>query len=352
MPDHGPDALARRQPAGAPQEFGKYQLLTRLRQGGTYAHYLAVGGDRGLDRPLIVKTLLPREADPGYVARFHDQASRVIRLSHDNLMPVFDAGFVRAEAFLAMDFVEGFDLRTTWNRCAANQVAFPVDVAVHIARQLCRGLAYAHAFPGLYLVHGDVSPPSIQISYAGKVKVPDFGLALSTLDLERHEPGVVYGKPGYLSPEQARCEPLDGRSDLYTVGIVLWELLTGRALFPPSKDSSQDLAARASAPPVLRPSLRAPRVPAELDEICLRALAPDRYDRYAECGEMAAVLQTWLLRHAPATDEASLASLMRQLFAGDILRERTQRAELLWSARERAGVLRAGDERGDPAAPR
>lgn len=320
-----------------PQEFGKYQLLSRLRQGGTYAHYLAVDGDRGLDRPLILKTLRRREIDPEYVARFHDQASRIIGLSHDNLMPVFDAGFVRGEAFLAMDFVESFDLRTTWNRCAAKQVAFPVDVAVYIARELCRGLAYAHAFPGLYLIHGDVSPPSIQISYAGNVKVPDFGLALSTLDLERYEPGVVYGKPGYLSPEQARSEPLDGRSDLYTVGIVLWELLTGRQLFRPRGDAAQDLAARAHPPAVLPPSLRAPRVPTELDGICLRALAPDRYDRYTECGELAAVLQAWLSSHAPATDGATLAAFMHRLFAEDILRERTQRAELLWSVRERAG---------------
>lgn len=330
-----------------PQEFGKYQLLTRLRQGGTYAHYLAIGGDRGPDRPVIVKTLLRREADPEYVARFHDQASRILRLSHDNLMPVFDAGFVQGEAFLAMDLVEGFHLRAMWNRCAAKQVAFPVDVAVYIAKELCRGLAYAHGFPGLYLVHGDVSPPSIQISYAGQVLVPDFGLALSTIDLERHEPGVIYGKPGYLSPEQARSEPLDGRSDLYTVGIVLWELLTGRQLFQPSGDHSQDLAARASPPAVLRPSRRAPRVPDELDDICLRALAPERYDRYAECGELAAVLQTWLSHHAPATDGAILAAFMHQLFAEDILRERTQRAELLWSARERAR-LRPGDDR-DPA---
>lgn len=318
------------------QEFGKYQLLTRLHQGGTYAHYLAVGGDRGLDHPLVIKTLLRRETDPEYIARFHEQASRVMQLSHDNLMPVFDAGFVKGEAFLAMDFVEGFDLRAMWNRCAKKQVAFPVEVAAHVVKELCRGLAYAHAFPGLYLVHGDVSPPSIRISYDGVVKVPDFGLALSTLDLERHEPGIVYGKSGYLSPEQARSEPLDGRSDLYTVGIVLWELLTGRQLFPPSKDSTQDLATRASAPAVMRPSLRAPRVPGELDEICLRALAGDRHDRYAECGELAAVLQSWLSRHAPATDGSTVAAFMRQLFAEDILRERTQRAELLWSARERA----------------
>jgi len=133
---------------------------------------------------------------------------------------------------------------------------------------------------------------------------------------------------------------------------VLWELLAGRRLFPSGQYRFPDIWAHANAPAVERPSLSAPRVPAELDEICLRALAPNRYDRYAECGEMAAVLQTWLSSQAPATDGATLATVMHQLFAEDILHERTQRAELLRSARERAGTLRPGDERGDLAAPR
>ena len=237
---------------------------------------------------------MPHLADAEYVARFRDEAKVVVKLSHGNLIPVFDAGLVGGELFLAMDFVEGRDLRAVWNRCAKKQVAFPIDVAVYIVKELCRGLAYAHSFPDLNLVHRDISPPNVLVSYTGEVKLTDFGLASSTLKLEKTAPGIIYGKVAYMSPEQARGEKLDGRSDMYATGIVLWELLTGRQLFPPGKDQPQDLLTRAKNPESMRPSKRAPRVPPELDEICLKALAASKDDRYADCDEMRMALQAWL----------------------------------------------------------
>jgi serine/threonine protein kinase len=115
-----------------------------------------------------------------------------------------------AVSFLAMDFVEGRDLRAVRNRCAKKQVAFPIDVAVYIIKELCRGLAYAHSFPDLNLVHRDISPPNVLVSYTGEVKLTDFGLASSTLKLEKTAPGIIYGKVAYMSPEQARGEKLNG----------------------------------------------------------------------------------------------------------------------------------------------
>src|SRR6266536_2685053 len=129
-----------------PRKFGKYHLLAPLAQGGMGALYLAVAGDRGLERMMVIKTVLPHLADAEYVARFRDEAKVVVKLSHGNLIPVFDAGLVGGELFLAMDFVEGRDLRAVWNRCAKKQVAFPIDIAVYIVKELCRGLAYAHGF--------------------------------------------------------------------------------------------------------------------------------------------------------------------------------------------------------------
>jgi eukaryotic-like serine/threonine-protein kinase len=176
-----------------PRKFGKYHLLGPLAQGGMGALYLAVTGDRGLERLLVIKTVLPHLADAEYIARFRDEAKVVVKLSHGNLIPVFDAGQVGGELFLAMDFVEGRDLRALWNRCAKKQVAFPIDIAVYIVKELCRGLAYAHQFPDLELVHRDVSPPNILISYTGEVKLTDFGLASSTLKLEKTAPGIFFG---------------------------------------------------------------------------------------------------------------------------------------------------------------
>jgi serine/threonine protein kinase/TolA-binding protein len=327
-----------------PRKFGKYHLLGPLAQGGMGALYLAVTGDRGLERLMVIKTVLPHLADAEYVARFRDEAKVVVKLSHGNLIPVFDAGLVGGELFLAMDFVEGRDLRAVWNRCAKKQVAFPIDVAVYIAKELCRGLAYAHSFPDLNLVHRDISPPNILVSYTGEVKLTDFGLASSTLKLEKTAPGIIYGKVAYMSPEQARGEKLDGRSDMYAAAIVLWELLTGRQLFPPGKDQPQDLLSRAKNPEVMRASKRAPRVPVELDEICLKALASDKEDRYKDCDEMRMALQTWLAQNAPTTDGTRMAAFLQELFAEDIPRERAERAELMSRVRTRALTLPPTDE--------
>ncbi len=327
-----------------PRKFGKYHLLAPLAQGGMGALYLAVTGDRGLERLMVIKTVLPHLADAEYVARFRDEAKVVVKLSHGNLIPVFDAGLVGGELFLAMDFVEGRDLRAVWNRCAKKQVAFPIDVAVYIVKELCRGLAYAHSFPDLNLVHRDISPPNVLVSYTGEVKLTDFGLASSTLKLEKTAPGIIYGKVAYMSPEQARGEKLDGRSDMYATGIVLWELLTGRQLFPPGKDQPQDLLTRAKNPEVMRPSKRAPRVPAELDEICLKALAPSKDDRYADCDEMRMALQGWLAANAPTTDGTRMAAFLQELFSEDIVRERTERQELIGRVRTRALTLPPTDE--------
>jgi eukaryotic-like serine/threonine-protein kinase len=322
-----------------PRKFGKYHLLGPLAQGGMGALYLAVTGDRGLERLLVIKTILPHLADAEYIARFRDEAKVVIKLSHGNLIPVFDAGQVGGELFLAMDFVEGRDLRAVWNRCAKKQVAFPIDVAVYLVKELCRGLAYAHSFPDLELVHRDVSPPNVLVSYTGEIKLTDFGLASSTLKLEKTAPGIIYGKVAYMSPEQARGERLDGRSDMYAAGIVLWELLTGRQLFPPGKDQPADLVTRAKNPEVMRPSKRAPRVPVELDEICLRALAPERADRYASCDEMRQGLQSWLAQNAPTMDAGRISNFLQELFVEDVGRERSEREEMLHRLRRRAMTL-------------
>jgi eukaryotic-like serine/threonine-protein kinase len=328
-----------------PRKFGKYHLLAPLAQGGMGALYLAVTGDRGLEKLLVIKTVLPHLADTEYVSRFRDEAKVVVKLSHGNLIPVFDAGQVSGELFLAMDFVEGKDLRAVWNRCAQKGVAFPVDVAVYIVKELCRGLGYAHAYGDLRLVHRDVSPPNVLISYSGEVKLTDFGLAASTLKLEKTAPGIIYGKVSYMSPEQARGEPLDGRSDLYAAGIILWELLTGRQLFPPGKEQPQDLLRRARNPVVVPPSQRAPRVPPTLDAICLRALGSSREERFATGEELRDALGGWLAAESPTTDAARMERFLRMLFADDIERERDERQRLIDKTRERVrATLPPSDE--------
>ena len=312
-----------------PRRFANYDLLSSLVQSKMSELFLALHGAFSFERLVVVKTVVPQRADAEYVARFRHEAKVGVKLSHGNVVPVFEAGLADGNLFLAMDFVEGRNLRAVWNRCARQQVAFPVEIAAYIVKELGRGLAYVHAAGDLHVIHGDVSPANVMVSAAGEVRLIDFGLASSRLQRERPAPGFVLGKIAYLSPEQARGEDLDGRTDQYTLGILLWELLTGRQLFPPGPDARQDLLMRAAGPEVMRPSRRAPRVPSGLDEICLTALAPDRSERYHDCAALEAALQAWLAKHTPATGARQMASLMRELFGDDLARDRAERAELL-----------------------
>ncbi len=322
---------------GFPRRFGPYVLLKPLARGGMGALYLAIHGERGLEKLGVLKTVLPHLVGKGYVQRFRDEAKIVVRLSHGNLVTVFDAGQVEGEIFLAMDFVEGRDLRAVWNRCAQKGIAFPVDIAVHIVKELARGLGYAHSFEGLRLVHRDVSPPNVLVSYTGEVKLTDFGLASSTLKLEKTAPGIIYGKVSYMAPEQARGETLDGRADLYAAGIILWELLTGRQLFPANKVAAapggdDEILERVRNPEVHSPSQRAVRVPPDLDRIVMKVLAPDPARRYQSGEELRADLAAFQAKTAPATDGDHVARFLRELFSDQMAKEREERKDLLVAA--------------------
>src|SRR4051794_767474 len=325
-----------------PRRFGPYVLLKPLARGGMGALYLALVGPEDSAKLCVIKTVLPHLADKEYLQRFRDEAKVVVRLSHGNLVPVFDSGQVAGEIYLAMDYIEGKDLRATWNRCAKKGIAFPVDVAAHIVKELARGLDYAHGFGDIKLVHRDVSPPNVLLSYSGEVRLTDFGLASSTLKIEKTAPGIIYGKVSYMSPEQARGEKIDGRTDLYATGIILWELLTGRQLFPSgrtpgaAKDqhTSEELLRRVRNPELVAPSKRAGRVPAELDRITMKALAPDLKDRYANCEELRHDLAKFLAQTSPGTDATRVAKFLSELYDEDIAAERAEREQLIVKARE------------------
>jgi serine/threonine protein kinase len=304
--------------------------------------YLAASGARGMEKLCVIKTVLPNLVALENAKRFRDEAMVVVRLQHGNLVPVFDAGRHDDQIYIAMEYVDGKDLLAVWNRCAQRRVPFPIDVAAYIVKELARGLAYAHAFGGLKLVHRDVSPANVLLSYTGEVKLTDFGLARSTLKLQQTAPGIIFGKLSYLAPEQARSEPLDGRTDIYAAGILLWELLTGQQLFPvkqtpaddeaAKRDSTADALERVRNPKVLLPSQVTPRVPPELDAIVMRALAPEPARRYQTGEELRADLAAFLAATTPETDAARLASFLRPLFHDVAEAERDERDLLLRNA--------------------
>lgn len=278
--------------------------------------FLSVSGEvGGFEKLCVVKKVLGNLTDRTVHGRFLDEAKVVVRLNHSNLVQVFDAGCVEDEYYLTMELVEGKDLRAIWNRCAQLKRRIPVQFAISVIRDVCRGLDYVHNAGGLEMVHRDISPPNIMVSYHGQVKITDFGLAKHTIKSEFTMPGVVYGRYSYLAPEQARGQAADRRSDIYAAGIVLWEMLTGRQMFPVGNNGRQVTELRALCnPEFVPPSRLVPGIPEGLDQVLARALAAERDDRFSHAEEFRVALKEILARHFPAHDLDGVSEFMREIF--------------------------------------
>jgi serine/threonine protein kinase len=287
--------------------------------------FLGVTGDSGAQRVCALKIIrdLSRDRDPAELAaRFLDEAKVVTKLTHDNLVYVFDFGVVSGQGYLAMEFVEGKTLTEVWNRCAMRGVGFPVGLSLFAASELCSGLGYAHRAGDLRLVHRDVSPSNVMLSYTGGLKLIDFGLAKWRSKVAETQAGVNWGKVSYMSPEQYLGRPIDHRSDLFSVGLILWELLTGRQLFPSPESRSTDF----EIPP---PSRFNQHISPELDATVLRAVASDPAERFQSGEQMAAAL----LAHAPReAGKLALAEFVRSLFDTDTRSEAAERETLVAGA--------------------
>ncbi|MEO8214885.1 MAG: serine/threonine-protein kinase, partial [Myxococcales bacterium] len=313
-----------------PRQFGKYVLLKSLARGGMGEIYLAASGHPGgLNKLCVIKKVIAGKTDQAKANRFLDEAKVVLRLSHGNLVSTFDAGDVRGELFIAMELVEGKDLREIWNRCVRTRTRIPVDVALVAVREVARALAYVHSYGGLSLVHRDVAPPNILLSYFGEVKLTDFGLARSILKQEHTAPGVVFGRASYLAPEQARGEMADARTDVYSLGIVLWELLTGQPYLQLAGLDPVTSLSLVRNPNPQPPSSRAPWIGPELDTVVLRALAPDRAGRYQSAEELRRGLSEVISRVAPRADAERVAEFLRGLYRDVVIEESAERERLL-----------------------
>src|SRR5580658_10408740 len=226
-----------------PLRLGPYELLQRIATGGMAEVYLARrGGPHGFQKIVAVKRILPQLArDPDFTAMFVDEARVCARLGHPNIVQVFDFGEHAGDLYMAMEYVDGTTGARLIRAAAAADEELPLDVSLHIALSILRGLEYAHAARDeeglpLALVHRDVSPGNVLIDRSGAVKLTDFGIARATEVEPRTEAGQLKGKLGYMSPEQVVGRDLDSRSDIFTVGIVLAEMLILRPLFSGGKE--------------------------------------------------------------------------------------------------------------------
>jgi len=299
------------------QPFGRYTLHALLGRGGMGEVFFATGpGVAGVEKRLAIKRLLPTLADdPGFVARFLDEARLVVQLSHGNIVPVFEAGQVGRDYFLAMELVDGLNLREVSRALRERSTICPVPLAVLVAHEVARGLDYAHRKTApdgtsLGIIHRDVSPQNVLLGYDGEVRLVDFGIAKATGRSQLTVTGGLIGKFGYMSPEQALGLPLDGRSDLFSLGVILHELLTGQPLFDGQTDP--EVLRKVQDAVVAAPSHLRPDVPPELDALVLRLLARDPKDRFRNASE--AEKQLGALRYLSGTGPQELSDLLRGLY--------------------------------------
>ena len=320
-----------------PVAFGRYLLLKRLSRGGMGEIFLAkVGEIQGFEKFVIIKKILPQlAANDDFITRFIDEAQVAIKLNHVNVAQVFEVGRVDGEYFLAIEYVDGRDVRRILRRCRETGMRLPVDLCLFIARDLAAGLAYAHRRTvakgqALALVHCDISPPNVMVSYEGEIKIIDFGIARSALRTADSNPNIGFGKFGYMAPEQLiRGGVIDRRTDIYAAGVVLYELLTGERLyqFPEGTDYRQ-MARTVCQGHYLAPSARDSRLDASMDAILARALAVRQEDRYQMAEEFRDALQHKLYSLNPTISGDRLAKVMDELFATERQTESDELAQM------------------------
>ncbi|MDB4954331.1 MAG: serine/threonine protein kinase with repeat [Myxococcales bacterium] len=301
------------------EQFGKYTLIRKIGTGGMAEVYLArTVVAQGLNKTLVIKKIHTAYArSRQFVTMFVDEAKIALGLNHPNIIQVFDFGAVGDTYFLAMEYVEGIDLLRMLQEAAKARLRLPYGISAYIVQQLAKGLDYAHRKTDefgqpLGIVHRDISPQNILLSFDGGVKIVDFGIARAR-DVHE-EQGVIKGKFAYMSPEQARGEPVDCRSDVFAAGIVLYELVCARPLFHGKGKEALEMVKSGAIP---RPRDFAPELPETLERLILKALAFHRDDRFQTARDMQHELARfqleWGQKAGALIDSGALAQQLSQL---------------------------------------
>jgi serine/threonine protein kinase len=325
-----------------PIKFGNYYLFERVNIGGMAEVFKAVSyGVEGFERLYAIKRVLPNIAeDQEFIDMFIDEAKIAVQLNHANIGQIFELGRDQKENayFIAMEFVQGKDLRAMYDRARKRGEVLDIAMCCHIVKEACEALEYAHNKKGergepLHLVHRDVSPQNLIVSYDGEVKLIDFGIAKAAGKASKTQSGILKGKFGYMSPEQVRGRPSDKRSDLFSLGVVLFELLTLERCFQGESDFSVLEKVRNSE--IRRPSTLNRPIPPELERIVMKGLARNPDERYQSAAELQDALQKFLYQSGTFYARKDLAAYMRRTFDADIRNEANKLAEFREYARQK-----------------
>jgi serine/threonine protein kinase len=299
--------------------YGPYRLIDRVAVGGMAEVFKAKrSGVEGFEKVVAVKRILPHLSDnQEFVDMFVDEAKMVAGLTHPNIVQIFDLGRIDKSYYIAMEYVHGHDLRTILKRAKEKGMRMPLDLSLHIVKEVCAALEYAHRKKDdkgrpMQIVHRDVSPQNIMISFEGDVKLTDFGIAKAATKASNTDRGALRGKLLYMSPEQAWGKPIDRRSDLFSLGIVLYEMITDQKPFLGGSTEVSILEAVRQGE-IAPPRSINRRIPESLENVVLKALAKDADERYQDAAEMGRGLERVLReRQPPAAGE--LARLLEVLF--------------------------------------
>src|SRR6266566_5146759 len=294
----------------------RYRVIEKLASGGMAEVFRAESaGLEGFKKQVAIKRVLPHLSEKKkFISMFLDEARLSAHLSHSNCVQVFDIGVGDNAYFIVMEYVDGADLKAVMETLKKQGRELPVEEAVFIAIKICEGLCYAHELMdseghAFGVVHRDVSPPNVLMTKYGEIKIVDFGLAKASSQLEKSEPGIIKGKFSYLSPEAALGKEVDHRTDIFAVGIILWEMLAGRRLFLGDTDfATVKLVQQAAVPPMSQVN---PKVPPDLDRIIQKALARDPVQRYQSARELALSLNDFLYRYGKSVGSFKIATLVQ-----------------------------------------
>jgi serine/threonine-protein kinase len=302
-------------------------LIAHLATGGMAEIYLARQTSiAGFQKLLVIKRILSHlSREDVFVEMFLDEARIAAQINHPNVVQIYDLGCVEGQYFIAMEYLDGEGLSEVMRQARKQRQPVPPMLAAGMALQMCEGLHHAHTMLGpdgepLKVVHRDVNPQNIFVLYSGGVKLVDFGIAKAAKRFSQTSTGMLKGKYGYMSPEQIMNLSLDSRSDVYSAGVVLWEMLTGRRLFRQSNELEILKAITEQDPPP--PSSILPTIPQALDDVCMRALKRSRDLRYQTAGEMRLELSFYLKRIKETSDTVAIGEFMQSLFADRIEEKR------------------------------
>jgi serine/threonine-protein kinase len=304
-------------------------------------------GPAGFAKEVVVKTILPQLAeDHSFIQMFLDEARLAARLNHPNVVQIYELGEEAGTYFLVMEYIRGRNLRAVQRRLRDRKEPFPPGILAHVLVGTCEGLHYAHEATDelgrpMHLVHRDISPDNVLLSVDGQAKVVDFGIAKAASATGTTRPGTLKGKFGYMSPEQALGRDLDRRADVYSLGVVLYELLAGTRPFHSNSELGLLNAIVHTTPPPIE-SLR-PDLPEGLAKVVMRTLAKDREQRFSSAREVGLALDSWMRQCAP-TNVVDVAAFLERLFGA----ERTFSPVIPPRVPSRPGPASVG---GRPAAP-